>query len=84
MSVARAEILVCDKCGRRDGDAGGAVRSWSTSVTDANGRVLRESHGELCEPCLAELAEVLPTTPGRRRRRRNTITVTDPETGEPV
>jgi hypothetical protein len=84
MSVARAEILVCDKCGRRDGDAGAAVFSWSTTVTDRDGRTVGDSHGELCEPCLAKLKDVLPTTPGRRRRRRNTITVTDPETGEPV
>jgi len=84
MSVARAEILVCNKCGRRDGDADVAVNSWSTTITDKDGRVLREFHGELCDPCAAKLQEGLPYTPGRRRRRRNTIVVTNPETGEPV
>lgn len=84
MSVARAEILVCDKCGRRDGDAGVAVWSWSTTVVDRDQRPVGDSHGELCEPCMVKLADVLPSAPGRRRRRRNTIVVTDPETGEPV
>jgi hypothetical protein len=84
MRVARAEILVCDKCGHRDGDKGVIVFSWMTTTTDADGRVLREFHGELCEPCSIRLQDGLPFTPGRRRRRRNTIVVTDPHTGEPV
>lgn len=83
MAVARVETLVCDKCGRRDGEGGVPVNTWHAKAFDSTGKLLRETHGDMCGECMKLVQAVLPTAPGRPRRRRKPV-LTDPDTGKPL
>lgn len=72
-TVARVEVLVCDKCGRHASDTL-TVNQWHTKRTDQHGRLIGEAHGDLCEECGRELEAFLPMRKDRPKRRRMTVT----------